>query len=143
MQYGVVPDPPVPAANIFKCPSASLDIEGISPGQEPHLIGYGMSQFIPPADDAPAGRDRRNIYPKPPGIDEPEKIKLIADGRYWTLGSKNDLNFPTNPGRWYKLDRMRHNRGCVLLYADGHVKWGSEAELYQEYLAEQDDFWKK
>ena len=143
LALGQTPATEVPAANAFKCPVATTDIPGISPGGVPELMGYGMSQHLPPADNPPAGKDRRNVYPTPGRLSQPDMVIATADGRYWTLGSKYDLNFPDNPGRWYKLDRQRHANGANLSFVDGHTEWGSDQELIGRYLANQDDFWKE
>ncbi len=138
--YGMLPNPLPKLPNVFTCPSANLDIPGISASQNNSIFGYGMNGFLPPEG---SNNDQRNIsYPQPQRISNGSVMILVSDARFWVLGSDNDLLFLDNPGRFYKYDRIRHTKGLNQVYCDGHVEYKTETQSYSSYLMKGNNYWR-
>jgi prepilin-type N-terminal cleavage/methylation domain-containing protein/prepilin-type processing-associated H-X9-DG protein len=149
--YGHQLDPvPNPKSNVLTCPSADLGAPGgmsglHAPDNSIVVYGYGMNKWIPPAEtESDSNRTKEAIYPSLRLIDKPSNIILTADGKFWVLGSRWELNDPTNLGTYYKYDRIRHSRGIGLnnLYVDGHVKFKPNRMALAEYLTKGNNYWK-
>jgi prepilin-type N-terminal cleavage/methylation domain-containing protein len=115
-RYGGDLDPvPNPKNNVFTCPSANLSTEGMSGIHDPDgnivIYGYGMNQWIPPAETESIGSLKKEaVYPMLSLVKNPVQVVLTADARFWALGDgRYDLNDPSNAKRFYKYDRVRHN----------------------------------
>ncbi len=121
------------------CPAIDPNIPGLENEANTYRTGgYGLQKFVPPA---PTWGDT-STYGKLTEIRNTEGLRLMADARYWVLGSHLDLADRLDQERFYRFDRIRHNDGANLAFADGHVVWETEATLQAEYEDEALGYWK-
>lgn len=129
--------------NVFTCPSASLSTPGMNgiKGANNDIIiyGYGMNKFLPNPDND----THSYAYPSMKMINDPTNTILTADGRFWDLGNANDLSSTSDPQKYYKYDRIRHNGEFTAnhLYVDGHVKSLPNSYTFARYSTQGNDYW--
>ncbi len=109
---------------VFVCPSAIAGQNADDMGNNVQL-GIGMSRMIPPVDPDYVVQYRN--YPNSVLVTSPSTKLLIADARRYSLEGYWEFSQP--PPTCYALYRIRHMKGAVIGYCDGHVEWLTSSEI--------------
>ncbi|RMD73266.1 MAG: prepilin-type N-terminal cleavage/methylation domain-containing protein [Lentisphaerae bacterium] len=127
--------------NVLHCPDARSEDMMYIPSYAQEVYGYAVSLFLPPVPRS-SGDGKAWYYPIPRHLKEPEKVRLLADGRLFGLGSASDLS-QTSPKWYYRFDRIRHVLGSRvnILYADGHVTGDTFSRTEADYHDVGNDYW--
>ena len=116
---------------IYHCPSDRSTVDGLAvPRSRSYAMSTGMNWLDEGAAGAPIGPARTSTINDPP----PAKASVFLDEKEDSIDN-NAIGIEwRNSGRyqWWNVPASRHDRGCVLSFADGHSeywRWRDSAVL--------------
>ena len=112
---------------VWYCPEMGED-----PNMIPWQAGYGESVYCQKPAGWGAANPRAWSKPRPlSAIPQPSTKIHVSDCGDWHLGSLTSVGQVTNPTSttFYTFDIYRHDKGCNILFIDGHVAYYKGAEI--------------